>query len=147
MSQEIEIFYIGKKNAKRDTVAGTKLVWRGHGSSMLVSRVAAQQLLNFPTVWVDKAAFEEQFGNQATDEPQAGLSDLQASAPPEPSPTNLLTLVQEAIRRLDRSNSDHFGSTGAPKIDAVRSELPEGFELDAKILNQAFSEIKGEFRD
>lgn len=150
MNQQVEVFYVGQKKAKRDTVAGTNLIWHGFGASLLVERMAAQQLLNFPSVWVDAKTFAEKYSQSDGDHSSSGLAAVieepQATTEPEPAPANSLALIQEAIRGLDRTNTDHFGSNGAPKIDAVRSQLPEGFGLDAKTLNQAFSEIKDEFR-
>ncbi|SDZ94604.1 hypothetical protein [Marinobacterium iners] len=154
---EVKVFYIGDKPVKKDTVAGTNHVWRGFGSYRLVLEAAAQRLCDFPTVWMSEKDFRELYEEDGADA-ATGLASLPVvDAPPAqqvaPQPeaadqhdATPIKLIQEAIRKLDRANTEHFGSSGAPKIDAVREQLPEGFELSAKDLNAAFSEIKDEFR-
>lgn len=153
---DVKVFYIGKKPMKKDTVAGTNHVWRGHGSYRLVAEAAAQRLFDFPSVWMNEDDFKKFFGDEG-EGASAGLADLPVvSAPPaaqtdntsqpEPHEATPVNLIHEAIRKLDRADKEHFGSNGIPKIDAVRAQLPEEFVLDAKALNEAFAQIKDEFR-
>ncbi len=73
----IEIQYIGNKKLKRDTVAGTGMVWRP-GQVLPVDDKAAVQLLQFPSIWAEPVAEEEVSENQG---------DLLAPEPePEPEP-------------------------------------------------------------
>ena len=58
-----QIRYIGDKSPKRDTIAGTQTVWRGHGDVQAVPDQAAATLLRYPTVWADAS---EPFGSPAT---------------------------------------------------------------------------------
>lgn len=141
MEGHVKIVYIGAKDRKRDTVAGTRSVWNGYGSVQFVAQLAAQTLLMYPTVWVDEKAFNEL--------PKADTPGLHSVSPvpaaPEPGGRGP-AFIQEAIRKLERTNPDHFGSFGAPKVDAVRALLPGDFDLSAKDLQEAFSEIAAEFR-
>jgi hypothetical protein len=64
------IKYIGRKDAKADNVAGTGLIWTGHGDTQTVSKAASLILLQYPDVWEEVEA-----GEVATKAPAtAGLS-------------------------------------------------------------------------
>lgn len=152
------IYYVGKKPAKKDTLAKTGVVWNGFGDSKLVDEAAAQNLLKYPDVWMSEDKFlaahtttEAADCDESNVHPEPATAGLQIVEdpnkviPPAKS-TNPTALIQEAIRQLDRTNKDHFAGTGAPKIDAVRKVLGADFELDKKALDAAFAEIKEEFR-
>lgn len=52
-----QIFYIGKKPVKHDTVAGTGLIWSGYGDSHMVPHSSAILLLQHTEVWCGKEKF------------------------------------------------------------------------------------------
>tara|TARA_R110002167_G_scaffold167167_2_gene364302 strand:+ start:726 stop:1052 length:327 start_codon:yes stop_codon:yes gene_type:complete len=54
----IKVQYIGEKPSKRDTVAGTGLVWEPE-QSLEVEDAVAVKLLQFPSVWVKTELAEE----------------------------------------------------------------------------------------
>lgn len=159
---KVRVYYIGKQNKdpKKDTVAGTKHIWRGGiGSHRIVDEDAAQTLCDYPDIWVDEETYLQKYtqkGETADAENKPGLSDLPVvdqqnvsgstsgmPANPEQS-TSRKVLIQEAIRQLDRTSKAHFTGQGAPKIVAVR-EVMQG-DVEQKELNEAFNEIKEEFR-
>ncbi len=47
----MQVQYIGNKPLKTDNVAGTGLVWNGHGDVQDVPEAAAAKLLRHPDVW------------------------------------------------------------------------------------------------
>lgn len=60
-----QIRYIGLKPVKEDNVAGTGLIWRGHGDVHEVADpVAAGKLLSYSQVW-DEVAAEDEVGKSA----------------------------------------------------------------------------------
>lgn len=69
------ITYIGNKDSKRDTVAGTKLIFP-RGQAIPVDEALVPQFLEFPNIWVlaedaDKALAEKTEQQQAVDEAKA----------------------------------------------------------------------------
>ena len=147
---DVNIFYIGNKPVKKDTVAGSRLSWTGFGSARVVEQKIAQRLVAFPTVWVDEQTFQARYANVETAaEDNAALVELpvvDVAADDADVQAQDSEQIQAAIRRLERGNPEHFGASGAPKIDAVRAQLPENFALGAKELNSAFADIRHEFR-
>lgn len=158
---KVRVVYIGNKLFKKDTVAGSNAVWRGgRGSSRLVDPDVAERLCDFPTVWVDEETYNKHYAPKegaATAEENPGLSSLAVVDPakvsggtgdapiaPEQS-TNRKVLIQEAIRKLDFNAKDHFTAGGAPKIAAVRDGM-EDESVTPQEMNEAFNEIKNEFR-
>lgn len=53
------VVYVGKKKVKRDTVAGTGLVWAGFGDMHRVPHSSAIRLFRHPDVWVSEKVFNE----------------------------------------------------------------------------------------
>lgn len=51
MDDLIEIQYVGRKPRKKDTVAGTGIIWHGRGDVQLVPRAVAQRLCDYPDIW------------------------------------------------------------------------------------------------
>ncbi|ENM5902972.1 hypothetical protein DX885_003080 [Vibrio mimicus] len=58
MTHKIAVVYIGPKPKKKDTVAGSRLVFPRH-KPVLVEQDLAYQLLDFPSVWIT----EEELGD------------------------------------------------------------------------------------
>lgn len=54
-----QVFYIGKKAIKTDTVAGTGLIWSGYGDSHMVPHSSAVLLMQHVDVWCGSKRFEE----------------------------------------------------------------------------------------
>ena len=65
MSDKIAVVYIGDKPSKKDTVTGSRLVFPRHTPVDVESHIA-MQLLEFPTVWVSKAALAGTLERQET---------------------------------------------------------------------------------
>ncbi|EGR0568786.1 hypothetical protein [Vibrio cholerae] len=58
MTHKIAVVYIGPKPKKKDTVAGSRLVFPRH-KPVLVEQDLAYQLLDFPSVWITEEELEE----------------------------------------------------------------------------------------
>ncbi|HHC7342984.1 TPA: hypothetical protein ACN3X5_000024 [Vibrio cholerae] len=58
MTHKIAVVYIGPKPKKKDTVAGSRLVFPRH-KPMLVEQDLAYQLLDFPSVWITEEELED----------------------------------------------------------------------------------------
>ncbi|AMG01495.1 TPA: hypothetical protein I7108_000107 [Vibrio cholerae O1] len=57
MTHKIAVVYIGPKPKKKDTVAGSRLVFPRH-KPVLVEQDLAYQLLDFPSVWITEEELE-----------------------------------------------------------------------------------------
>ncbi|EGQ8476237.1 hypothetical protein GTP19_16895 [Vibrio cholerae] len=58
MTHKIAVVYIGPKPKKKDTVAGSRLVFPRH-KAVLVEQDLAYQLLDFPSVWITEEELED----------------------------------------------------------------------------------------
>lgn len=58
MTHKIAVVYIGRKPKKKDTVAGSRLVFPRH-KPVLVEQDLAYQLLDFPSVWITEEELED----------------------------------------------------------------------------------------
>ncbi|EGQ8119161.1 hypothetical protein [Vibrio cholerae] len=58
MTHKIAVVYIGPKPKKKDTVAGSRLVFPRH-KPVLVEQDLAYQLLDFPSVWITEEKLED----------------------------------------------------------------------------------------
>lgn len=58
MTHKIAVVYIGPKPKKKDTVAGSRLVFPRH-KPVLVEQDLAYQLLDFPSVWITGEELED----------------------------------------------------------------------------------------
>ncbi|EGR3865929.1 hypothetical protein DEG39_16320 [Vibrio cholerae] len=58
MTHKIAVVYIGPKPKKKDTVAGSRLVFPRH-KPVLVEQDFAYQLLDFPSVWITEEELED----------------------------------------------------------------------------------------
>ncbi|EHP3506745.1 hypothetical protein QPB17_001641 [Vibrio cholerae] len=58
MTNKIAVVYIGPKPKKKDTVAGSRLVFPRH-KPVLVEQDLAYQLLDFPSVWITEEELED----------------------------------------------------------------------------------------
>lgn len=56
-----ELVYVGRKAVKRDTVAGTGIIWGGYGDAQEVPHAAAVKMLQHPDVWVTRKVFEDKY--------------------------------------------------------------------------------------
>ena len=79
MSENIDITYIGPKAVKRDTVAGTRLVFPRFKSVPTPAEVA-HRLLNYPTVWIESSKFKAW---QKSEDEKAKELEAQAKAAAE----------------------------------------------------------------
>ncbi|EJL6613136.1 hypothetical protein NMS75_000990 [Vibrio cholerae] len=58
MTHKIAVVYIGPKPKKKDTIAGSRLVFPRH-KPVLVEQDLAYQLLDFPSVWITEEELED----------------------------------------------------------------------------------------
>ncbi|ENG7531207.1 hypothetical protein ABVE22_000770 [Vibrio cholerae] len=58
MMHKIAVVYIGPKPKKKDTIAGSRLVFPRH-KPVLVEQDLAYQLLDFPSVWITEEELED----------------------------------------------------------------------------------------
>lgn len=82
MDDLIEIQYVGRKPRKKDTVAGTGIIWHGRGDVQLVPRAVAQRLCDYPDIW--RRALPMAHGSGA-----GGLMGVDAAAVPAPDYTEI----------------------------------------------------------
>ncbi len=54
MSEKISIVYVGKKTKKKDTITGSRLIFK-RGEPMPVDLHIARRLLEYPKVWVEES--------------------------------------------------------------------------------------------
>lgn len=116
----IEVEYVGTKPRKVDTVAGTRTTWRGTGDVQLVPRGIAQQLFDYPDVWVRP---------RAKPVAQAGLADVPAGGTGDedapPADQEPPTLMERLVAVIDRLPKDGFTDGGRPRKSAVVEALGE----------------------
>ena len=170
---QVEVAYIGAKPTKTDTVANTGVVWEGFGDVQTVDARAASLLLKFKTVWVkpeqvnvladslqdqvdaeeEKERLAEEAAKLAAEEEAAKLNaeidaGNSANAGQDEQTDTAAKLkveqIQAAILGLDQSNTDHFTTKGAPKVNAVSLLMPEGVEVTSAEIATAFAEMGGE---
>lgn len=142
------IAYIGKKPVKRDTVAGTGIIWGGFGDVQEVPHKAAVKLLQHPDVW----CVESKLGSQEPKSPGLGSVDKsdgedqdqeqdQGSQDSEPEgSTERDNVIANAILSLSHGDPEHFGSTGNPVIAAVR-EAAGDETITVKEVNAVWREL------
>ena len=145
---DIKVFYVGDKPTKKDTVTGSKHIWRGFGQYRLVSEIEAQRLLDFPSVWVNEHEFERMKNGEHGPVTGSGLADgiMSAGNSGSVGATDLDTPSREnqicdAIGDLDRPNKDHFTGTGMPKLEAVREVMADD-SVEKAELNAAWNTVK-----
>lgn len=122
------IRYIGKKQQKVDTVAGTGVIWNGNGDVQPVPDKAAGKLLEHTDSW-----------ELATDVPPAAADKLESAAAnaemievekkDEPTLVNLATMDKEALRTYAQQNFGHafHPKTGEAKMrDAIIGLMNRG---------------------
>lgn len=87
-----QVFYIGKKPIKHDTVAGTGLIWSGYGDSHMVPHSPAILLLQHTEVWCGEERFkllnpelvnQDPSGLGLANVPPAALAEKMADMSPE----------------------------------------------------------------
>lgn len=148
MSAELkkqEIRYIGHKEFKKDTVAGSKTMWLGHGDVQEVEPDVAVKLRQHPDVW--QPAADEFTPGEATAPTEAvvdasvnGGGDSLEGIPSEgKSP---IDLAVAAIDMLDPDNPEHTTQKGAPKKAVVEQML--GFKLDKAQWASVMQTLKAE---
>lgn len=153
----IEVMYLGHKPSKLDTVAGTGIVWDGHGDVKPVPDAAASVLLRFRDVWAaagtsDIPELPAQYGVVPESNPLDAVHDQvrqerlareakavsEPVAEPEPTPqaaeaaAPAMTDAEriEAIAAVMRGlGEDDIGERGKPLKTAVKKGLPDGFEF------------------
>jgi hypothetical protein len=72
------VMYVGRKAKKEDNVAGSGVVWMGHGDIQPVSNEAWAKLAAYPDVWVDVP--DEPAPEPEAPAPSGGLSDAAPEA-------------------------------------------------------------------
>lgn len=138
MDKEQLVYYVGKKEVKRDTVAGTATIWNGYGDAQLVSHKAAVILLQHPDVWVSEAKFKTlQAPASTAPQPPASIKTGGGESTPD-----RLETIKAAILLLETGNEDHFnGRTGAPLVGPVR-EIANDESISAKEVSEAWDALK-----
>ena len=145
---DIKVVYVGDKPMKKDTVTGSKHIWRGFGQYRLVPEIEAQRLLDFPSVWVSEHEFERTKSGEHGPANSSGLADgvMTVGVSGSVGATGLDTPTREnqiidAIGDLDRTNKEHFTGTGMPKLEAVREAMADD-SVDKAELNAAWTTVK-----
>ncbi len=150
MSGEVKVFYVGNKPIKRDTVTGSKQVWRGHGDCRLIPEALAQRMFDFPDVWVNEKTFSVLKLGEAAERISVGpelratgigLSNGSVSGQPASDQPSRENQIIEAISQLDRTNKDHVTAQGMPKLEAVRTIMNDE-SVEKTELNAAWAAVK-----
>lgn len=115
------IAYVGLKERKEDNVAGTGLVWSGHGDTHTVSKRDAALLLKHPDVWAEVG--EE----GAQDNGAAGLSGAKTSQAAEDQGSKVVddgleAMDIDALKDLAKSRGIATGNSGKARIVALLRE-------------------------
>lgn len=115
------IAYVGLKERKEDNVAGTGLVWSGHGDTHTVSKRDAALLLKHPDVWAEVG------DEDIKDNGAAGLSGAkptQDAAPPssQESVDGLDDMDLDSLKDLAKSRGIATGNSGKTRIIALLRE-------------------------
>lgn len=120
------IAYVGLKERKEDNVAGTGLVWAGHGDTHTVSKRDAALLLKHPDVWAEVDE-EGEKDNGATG--LSGAKQNQDVNPPNAKKAaeqgdDLEAMDVDALKELAKSRGVATGNSGKPRIVALLRETP-----------------------
>jgi hypothetical protein len=158
----VEIAYIGTKEIKNDTLCRSGVTWFGQFDIQSVDPVAASRLLRFPSVFIraDKLEaymedLEESLAEDGTDDEVAdqdapSLADADKTlstddAIPDPAEDGAklkaIEAIQTVIISLDQENPEHFTTKGKPKVEAVRSRMPD-VEVSADDVAEAYKGLE-----
>lgn len=100
------IKYVGAKPSRADTVAGTKIVWNGHGDVQEVPDTAVARLLLHPDVWaVAEEATPKTAKAAKTAEPADDGGDNTGKKPEGDGPQYLMQ-TEEGALVLDNLDKD-----------------------------------------
>lgn len=155
---KVDIAYIGKKAKKKDTLTGSRTVWNGYGDVKSVDAVNAQELLQYPDVFVlaekldehkkekaeaDKLAEEEAKAIAEAEEKARLEAEEAAKKKAEDFEPEKIELIQKAIIELDPNNNEHFfKSSQKPKTKAVKAMMGEaGAEVTEEEVEFAFAQL------
>ncbi|NAX44360.1 MULTISPECIES: hypothetical protein [unclassified Vibrio] len=106
MTHKIAVVYIGPKPKKKDTVAGSRLVFPRH-KPVLVEQDLAYQLLDFPSVWITEEELEDHLKlldekAQAIAHQRAAQEVMQAA---EQKAASMVVMLNGEELDLDKLNS------------------------------------------
>lgn len=106
MTHKIAVVYIGPKPKKKDTVAGSRLVFPRH-KTVLVEQDLAYQLLDFPSVWITEEELEDHLKlldekAQAMAHQRAAQEVMQAA---EQKAASMVVMLNGEELDLDKLNS------------------------------------------
>lgn len=106
MTHKIAVVYIGPKPKKKDTVAGSRLVFPRH-KPVLVEQDLAYQLLDFPSVWITEEELEDHLKlldekAQAMAHQRAAQEVMQAA---EQKAASMVVMLNGEELDLDKLNS------------------------------------------
>lgn len=124
----VNVVYLGRKPFKQDNVAGTGIVWHGHGNIQRVPVTALAKLLEHPAVW--SVTGDEELAPPAHSAAQQSLvaaaaqAALDAVRPAAPVPETAVQREAEKIVFVLLAGSNHPESVFsiAPGIDVPRDD-------------------------
>ncbi|EOA3857430.1 hypothetical protein ACH03U_003307 [Vibrio cholerae] len=106
MTHKIAVVYIGPKPKKKDTVAGSRLVFPRH-KPVLVEQDLAYQLLDFPSVWITEEELEDHL--KLLDEKAQAMAHQQAAQEAmqeaEEKAASMVVMLNGEELDLDKLNS------------------------------------------
>jgi hypothetical protein len=112
------IAYVGKKEARADTIAGTGIVWFGHGDTHDVPDEAAVKLLRHPDIWANVEPVVAE---------AVATGDTPPPANPASSAPNFDGMTDEQVRAwaLERNIKPHHKKAGEALRAAVWEALKD----------------------
>jgi RecG-like helicase len=154
-SNPVLIAYIGNKEIKKDTQCRTGVTWYGQFDVQAVDPVPASRLLKFSSVWIRaeqlekyRESIEAALVKEAEQEEVAPkVSEPETEAEPDAESevvdqagADHLEAIQTVITSLDQENPEHFTGAGKPKIEAIRTRMPD-CEVSAAEVTEAFKAL------
>lgn len=159
----VNIAYIGNKEVKNDTLCRTGVTWYGRFDVQAVDAVPASRLLRHPTVFIRAEKLDE-YKTSIEESIMAGDDDQDKSSEPESAPSmsdvgvsavddqvadpaeaeakaKVIEEIKTVILSLDSENENHFTTKGKPKVEAVRSRMPD-VEVSADDVAEAYKGLE-----
>ncbi|MCG7586747.1 hypothetical protein [Photobacterium sp. OFAV2-7] len=139
MSDSIEITYIGPKAVKRDTVAGTRLVFPRFKSVPTPADVA-HRLLDYPTVWIETSEFKDW---QVSEAEKADKLEAEATAAAEQAAKKAAEESMVVVVDGDEVDLNKLNTSAKLATFVAAQEL----DIAAKGSNESVEQFRTRVRD
>lgn len=129
MADKVSIVYIGNKPKKKDTVCGTRLIFKRH-EPIPVDADLAVRFLDYPQVWVAEDELKSVLEEQAEAAEKAELAKIARKEAEKQAEldANMIVIVDGDEVDLGKYNSNQlttFASAHDLEIEGPKKPLPE----------------------